>query len=405
MKLNIGKNIREKRKQMGLTQEQLAYRLGVAFQSVSRWEKGTTYPDIEKLPEIARLFDTTTDALLGLDDASDIPYPEVMTQFENALMNGDEDEICRLLRMIRHEYREEVLSDTYAGDYPKIHSILKTNYTRVLRQPEVLSAMRDFAEDYLQNGKDNIFRMLLIGRMAVIEDDEHIDDFIEKYSSDNLDISRTELLKDRYAALEMTDKYNEYRMYKNYDRLRLFLEEECDCIEDADVRLKVLEEKFTILNILSGIESDENYPVSGNGEADVWSGVRYRIAFDYAAHLALSGQYEKAIRALEDTRDMIEKLFGLPKLTAIGCRSALFGDIRLELFGGRKSGLIMIETPRGEGEYPYKNVIPMDVVSLGYVPYWALTKHRWHEYFKPIENDPRYQEILRWAEGLPVKTE
>ena len=406
MKLHLGENIRENRRRMGLTQEQLADRLGVSFQSVSRWENGTTYPDMEKLPEIARLFDTTIDALMEYGDEHVQTYCEVITQLENALMNGDEDEICRLLRVIRHEYREDFLSDTNADtDYPKMNPILNINYTRILRSPEVLSAMRDFAEDYLQNGRENPFRVLLIGRMAVIEDDEHIEEFIGKYSSDNFDISRTALLKNRYAALEMTDKYNEYSMYKNFERLRLFLEDGCDCIEGADVRLGLLEEKFRILNILSGIDPDENYPVSGNGEADVWSGVRYRIAFDYAAHLAESGQYEKAIRALEDTRDMVEKLFGLPKLTAIGCRSALFGDISLELYGSRKNGLIMIETPREEGEYPYTNVIPLDMVALGNVPYLSLTQDGWSEYFRPIENDPRFREILRWAEGLRLKNE
>ena len=63
MKLHLGKNIRENRRRMGLTQEQLADRLGVAFQSVSRWENGTTYPDMEKLPEIARLYGVTVDDL------------------------------------------------------------------------------------------------------------------------------------------------------------------------------------------------------------------------------------------------------------------------------------------------------------------------------------------------------
>jgi len=43
MKLNLGENIRPCRRRMDLTQEQLAERLGVSFQSVSRWENGVSH--------------------------------------------------------------------------------------------------------------------------------------------------------------------------------------------------------------------------------------------------------------------------------------------------------------------------------------------------------------------------
>ena len=45
MKLNLNENIRACRKKMDMTQEQLADRLGVSFQSVSRWENGSGCPD------------------------------------------------------------------------------------------------------------------------------------------------------------------------------------------------------------------------------------------------------------------------------------------------------------------------------------------------------------------------
>ena len=55
MKLTIGENIRSFRRKNDMTQEQLAQRLGVTYQSVSRWENGTTYPDLELLPAISEL--------------------------------------------------------------------------------------------------------------------------------------------------------------------------------------------------------------------------------------------------------------------------------------------------------------------------------------------------------------
>ena len=69
MKLYIKDTIRRLRTAKGMTPEQLADALGVAFQSVSRWENGTNYPDVELIPEIAIYFGVSTDELLGMSGA------------------------------------------------------------------------------------------------------------------------------------------------------------------------------------------------------------------------------------------------------------------------------------------------------------------------------------------------
>lgn len=61
----VGKNIYALRKQNGFTQEELAGKLGVTSQAVSKWENCTTAPDISLLPELAAVFKTSIDALLG----------------------------------------------------------------------------------------------------------------------------------------------------------------------------------------------------------------------------------------------------------------------------------------------------------------------------------------------------
>ncbi|MCL2530944.1 MAG: helix-turn-helix domain-containing protein [Oscillospiraceae bacterium] len=64
----LAKNIRQFRLQQNLTQEELALRLGVTAQAVSRWERGECCPDISLLPGLAGLFGTTIDQLLGVDE-------------------------------------------------------------------------------------------------------------------------------------------------------------------------------------------------------------------------------------------------------------------------------------------------------------------------------------------------
>lgn len=60
----LGKNIAALRKEKSMTQEELAQRLGVSPQAVSKWENLTSCPDIALLPDIAEIFGVTVDELL-----------------------------------------------------------------------------------------------------------------------------------------------------------------------------------------------------------------------------------------------------------------------------------------------------------------------------------------------------
>lgn len=60
--------IREKRKEIGLTQEQIAEYLGVSTPAVNKWEKGATYPDISLLPALARLLKVDLNTLLCFNE-------------------------------------------------------------------------------------------------------------------------------------------------------------------------------------------------------------------------------------------------------------------------------------------------------------------------------------------------
>ena len=63
--MNIGRIITERRKAIGLTQQALAEKLNISFQAVSKWENGTSYPDITLLPALAAVLDVSVDSLLG----------------------------------------------------------------------------------------------------------------------------------------------------------------------------------------------------------------------------------------------------------------------------------------------------------------------------------------------------
>ena len=63
----LSANLKKYRIMKELTQEDVAESLGITPQSVSKWERGESYPDITLLPALANIFETSVDLLLGMD--------------------------------------------------------------------------------------------------------------------------------------------------------------------------------------------------------------------------------------------------------------------------------------------------------------------------------------------------
>ena len=64
MNETLGSRITQKRKALGFTQEELAEKLSVSAQAVSKWENDLSCPDIALLPTLAKILSTTVDELL-----------------------------------------------------------------------------------------------------------------------------------------------------------------------------------------------------------------------------------------------------------------------------------------------------------------------------------------------------
>ena len=65
--MEIGKKIMELRKKNGLSQEELAEKVGVARQTISKWELGETSPDIKQSKELSKIFNVSLDELTDND--------------------------------------------------------------------------------------------------------------------------------------------------------------------------------------------------------------------------------------------------------------------------------------------------------------------------------------------------
>ncbi|MBQ7492665.1 MAG: helix-turn-helix domain-containing protein [Clostridia bacterium] len=82
--MELGKKIKQLRFKAGLTQEQLAEKLGIAAQSVSKWENAAAMPDITTLPLLAEIFG------VSIDDLFDLTTEQRLNRIENR-MDAEEE--------------------------------------------------------------------------------------------------------------------------------------------------------------------------------------------------------------------------------------------------------------------------------------------------------------------------
>lgn len=96
----IGGFLKELRKEIGITQEQLAEKLGVSGRTVSRWENGNNMPDISLLTDIAELYDVSIPEIIDGERKSEKMNDEVKNVAEKMSdYAGSEKE--KLLKEVR----------------------------------------------------------------------------------------------------------------------------------------------------------------------------------------------------------------------------------------------------------------------------------------------------------------
>lgn len=88
----LAENIRKYRIMKNLTQEDIANYLNITPQSVSKWERAETYPDITLLPALANILETSIDLLMGMDTirATETMY-QIHSTATNAMRNNELD--------------------------------------------------------------------------------------------------------------------------------------------------------------------------------------------------------------------------------------------------------------------------------------------------------------------------
>ncbi len=168
--MKINQIIRERRKALSLTQEQIAKYLGVSASAVNKWEKGSTYPDITLLPALARLLKIDLNTLLSFhDDLTDIEienfvdeiHQTVLEQgydiaFQKAINKVQEYPTCDKLIHSVILYLEGTLALRNVSEIEQYREAYETLYKRLAtsKNPEIRDTATSMLISYARNRGD-----------------------------------------------------------------------------------------------------------------------------------------------------------------------------------------------------------------------------------------------------------
>ncbi len=188
MKLYIGEQIKNLRKERELTQEQFADVLNVSYQSVSRWELGVCYPDVELLPTIANYFGVSVDQLLSNDpiskDADTRRFYDTVNTFEFASLEQ--------LQFIEDFVRKYPDNDRFAHIMlnTMTHYVLCNKADRAVYMPQITKLFERLS--------DTIYREAALENMVILCDENDLDNWLNLCSWSS-DCTRRGYLVSRYT--------------------------------------------------------------------------------------------------------------------------------------------------------------------------------------------------------------
>lgn len=328
MKLNLGHHIRTNRRRMNLTQEQLAEKLGTSAQTVSRWENGTTYPDLELLPIIASFFDVTVDSLLGCTDEEKKARCDKLTnELKNAIQNKDIEKLIEILLEIRRNIREY----NHYWFWGLFESLF---YSGLYKNEKVLDEIRLLSDEISMSCSKAKYEEI-VGWMASMEDEEHIESFLDANASRE-DFSRTELLMHRYKLRGETEKYEPVRQTYLWYHLANMIDKPIVWKalpgSSAEQNRWYCETQLHYINEINGLSTDPAHIVSGTDSIDLWCTERIHLGLKLVNALYCSGENEYAYIVFNDWISLLEKIMTISdkKEFKLYCRCPALSDFSLK---------------------------------------------------------------------------
>lgn len=126
--MSLGNSLYKSRKKKGLSQEEVAEKLGVSRQTISKWETEETVPDIYQAKKLAKIYG------LSLDELTDVDLDQ--KEIEEVIKNTDDKKEAKInwtnawskKYPVLATYQQEVDIDMYAGQIREMLTDLQVKY-------------------------------------------------------------------------------------------------------------------------------------------------------------------------------------------------------------------------------------------------------------------------------------
>ena len=254
--LKIGENILQKRKERGITQEELAEFMMVTKASVSKWETGQSHPDILLLPKLATFFNISVDELIGYDpDLSSVQIQKFYIDLENRVTDAGMDSILEDIKIKIKQYYSCFELLYYMALFILNHCGLATDTTK---KEEYLEYANHILKRVREDSKDPILKehSLSLRAACLISLGKSEEALNILPSSDMLSISKDCLVASAYLKTKKdneVDQKLQVMIYKNIiDLITLLMMKSSlnndDWVETLE-RVEDLIETFNLMEI------------------------------------------------------------------------------------------------------------------------------------------------------------
>lgn len=409
MKLYISQNIKKLRQSRSLTQEELAERLGVSYQSVSRWETGLSYPDIELIPEIAAFFEVSTDVLMGVEKAT--AEQNLASDLKKVRMDvfDTKEERLAFLKEMHRKYPHD--AETL------IHLIYALSCF-----PEYSEEMQKKIRQYLCHPHaEKVYMDMAVRLLIASEEESAIPELLNHYAAE-VDMSRAALLKYRAQSKNDRAAYKKYKQLDHLHKINGVLNDiypySCPpCFIYNDNKIEDSAKRaLALINLMT--DTTEGSVIIGDGEPDLWYGHRLVYGYQLAGSAAVAGRKEEALDTLEAVVSLAEKFYSMPEGSVLTYRTPELSELQEtfrygvrnpddvqdfsenlhrcmrsdEMFCGVD---LMYNRPNGDAEFDHHvECAAWDIIPLLDIEEWSC--------FNSIRDDERFKNCIRRMEKYVI---
>jgi len=373
MKLNFAENIRKLRRENGFTQEQLAEKVGVSFQTVSRWETGVVYPDIELLPVLAELFETRVDELIGCTKNDKDKILEKRWEEYNKLTDHEE----------QYAYLKEMKRD-FPKEYYIPFKMMEIMYHDKIHIDELCAVFEDFS--------------------ALCTDKFYIDEAHDIYISLEEESAALRYIKNSHISESDASKYLQNRYSYRKERKKQDLQRQLNLRESikticykqirkcnpisAENALLGNTKALKLINMICDKEG-EDLITGGKDNLDLWFDERCYFGFGIGACRAATGDKEGAYEAIEASISIIEKIMALPDGSVLTFGTPTMDRIEGKLHTDNTNDYVFKTFSFYDGEEKLDTatlLIPQLKVRI-------LAERKGWEWFDSIRDEERYKAL------------